>query len=401
MFDIKTLEAEDLRAAHTVFRGAMHHPPADDAGWEQVRDGFLPGRSFGVYSAGTLAGMTMSGPALMTVPGGAMLPSAAVTRVGVRADHTRRGALTALMREQFAAFAAAGEPIASLRASEYPIYGRFGYGVATRGLAWMIDPRRAAFHPGAPSSGQVRLLDRAELLVVLPELYQRLLPGRPGMLERTEAWWRLAIERPGSDLHMVAAVHAGPGGDDGFVLYHPERNPTIDDDWGTRLEVDDLHAANTAAAAALWRFVLGVDVTNEVKSWMRPLDEPLPLLLTDPRVARITEVSDEAWLRLVDVPVALNARSWAGSDAVVMAVWDALLPANSGSYRITPDGVSRVDQPAQLECDVAVLGRLYLGDVAPSALAATGWLTAHDPTALPAADALFATGQVPWSGTFF
>jgi predicted acetyltransferase len=401
VFDVKVLEADELRAAHTLYRGAIHHPPADEAGWDLVKDDMLPGRTFGAYSGGMLAGMVISSPMPMTVPGGAVLPCAAVTRVGVRADHTRRGALSALMREQLASFVAAGEPIAALHASEYPIYGRFGYGVATRGLSLVIDPRRATLHPGAPTSGQVRLLDRAEMPVVLPEVYQRMLPGRPGMLHRSTPWWRLDIERPGSDTHLLAAVHTGPDGDDGFVFYYPERNPTVDDDWGTRLQVDDLHAANTTAAAALWRFVLGVDVINEVKTWMRPLDDPLPLLLADPRVARTTELSDETWLRLVDVPAALGARSWASSDGVVVAVRDAQLPANSGTYQITPDGVSRVAEPAQLECDVAVLGRLYLGDVAPSSLAATGWLTAHDPAVLPAADALFATGQVPWSGTFF
>ena len=401
MIDVKTLEADDLRAAHTLFRAAMHHPPADDARWQLAGGSFQPGRTFGGYSGGTLVGTTMSTLMPMTVPGGTVLPSAAVTRVGVRADHTRRGALTALMREQLASFAAAGEPIASLRASEYPIYGRFGYGVATRGQEVTVDVRRAAFHPGAPASGQVRLVDRADMMTVLPEVYRRIGPGRPGRLERDLQWWRLNIERPGRDDELVvAAVHTGPDGDDGFVVYHAESKPTAENPWFTMLRVDDLHAAGTAATAALWRFVLGVDIIDQVKAWLRPLDEPLQLLLADPRSV-VAQLDDEAWLRLVDVPAALSARAWAGSDGVVLGVRDALLPANTGGYLITPDGVGRVDEQPQLECDVAVAGRLYLGDVAPSALAATGWLTVHDPAALPAADALFATGQVPWSGTFF
>jgi predicted acetyltransferase len=400
MIDVKTLEPGDFRGAHTLFRAAVHHPPLDDVGWQQVCGSFLPGRAFGGYSDGVLVGTTMSTKMLMTVPGGAVVPSAAVSRVGVRADHTRRGALSALMREQLTALAAAGEPLASLRASEYAIYGRFGYGVATRGHDVLVDPKRAAFHPGAPVCGQVRLVDKADLMAVLPEVYRRIGPARPGALHRNEAWWRLNLNRPGIDEQKVAAVHTGPDGDDGFVIYHPMKNATADDPWGALLQIDDLHAATTAATAALWRFVLRVDLVNQVKAWLRPLDEPLPLLLADPRALRTTDVGDETWLRLVDVQAALSARAWAGSDAVVLAVHDALLPTNSGSYRITPEGVSRVDDAPQLECDIAVLGRLYLGDVAPSVLAATGWLTAHDPAALPGADALFATGVVPWSGTF-
>jgi predicted acetyltransferase len=401
VIDVKTLESDDLRAAHALFRAAVHHPPATDAGWQVASGSFLPGRTFGGYADGRLVGTTMSAPMRMTIPGGAMLASAAVTRVGVRADHTRRGVLTALMREQLASVAAAGEPIASLRASEYPIYGRFGYGVATRGRHITVDVPRAAYHPGARLSGQVRLIDRDEMLAVLPEVYRRITPGRPGRLERNQQWWRLNLEQPGrEDELVVAAVHSGQDGDDGFMLYHPQKNATADNPWGTMLQIDDLHAANMPATAALWRFVLRVDLINQVKAWLRPLDEPLQLLLADPR-AVVSQLDDEAWLRLVDVPAALSARSWAGSEAVLLAVRDPLLTANTGCYRITPDGVSRVDAAPQLECDVAVAGRLYLGDVAPSTLAATGWLTVHDQAALPAADSLFATAEVPWSGTFF
>jgi len=402
VIDVKTLEPDGFRAAHTLFRATMHHAPADDTRWQQVAPSFVPGRVFGAYSGGSLVGTALSLPLPMTVPGGVVLPSAAVTRVGVRADQTRRGVLSALMREQLATVAAAGEPLASLRASEYRIYGRYGYGVASRGRNFAVDTRRAAFHSGAPASGEVRLVDRADLMTVLPRVYQRLAPGRPGFLRRDEARWKLMLDlAPEGVGHLNAAVHTGPDGDDGFVVYRPETNPKPDDPWGVMLQVEDLHAADIAAAAALWRFVLNVDLINEVRAWLRPLDEPLPLLLADARAARTTELGDEAWVRLVDVPVALSARSWAGSEPVTIAVHDGLLPANSGTYRITPDGVSRADERAQLECDIAVLGRLYLGDVAPSTLAATGWLSVLDPAALPAADALFATGVVPWSGTFF
>ena len=401
MFDVAMLEPDEFRAAHTLFRASMHQPPADDARWALAGESFLPGRVLGAYAGGRLIGTTMSMPLPMTVPGGRSLPSAAVTRVGVRADHTRRGALTALMNEQLAAIAAAGEPLASLRASEYPIYGRHGYGVATRGRDLQLDPRRGALHPAAPAVGEVRLLDQADQLEVLPALYQRLGPGRAGALGRERWWWRLTLERPGGADPPTAAVHTGPDGDDGFAVYRPERNSAPDDPWGTRLEVDDLHAANLDAAAALWRFLLRVDVTNQVRAWLRPLDDPLPLLLADPRVARTTDLGDEAWLRLVDVPRALDERSWAGTEAVVFAVHDAQLPANSGHYLISPDGVARTDRAAQLACDVAVLARLYLGDEAPSALAAAGWLTVAEPAALAAADALFATATVPWCGTFF
>ena len=405
MTDVKNLaDDEALRAAHGLFRVSLHVKPADDAGWAFARTTFPPGRTFGGYVDGTLAGCTMSFPMHTTVPGGAALPTAAVTRVGVRADHTRRGVLSALMREQLAAVAADGEPLAALRASEYPIYGRFGYGVTSRGVDVQLDPRKVSLHPAAPRTGEVRMISKPEFGAVLPVVYERIGARRPGMFRRSQMWWHVGLDRPDDQRHVLAAVHTGADGDDGFVVYTLEENHEGDSPWGTAVQIEDLHAADAAATTALWRFVLGIDMINRVRAWQRPLDEPLHLLVADPREVATKGVFDELWLRVVDVPAALSARSWAGSDAmddVVLGVRDALLPSNGGSYRITPDGVSRVDKAPQVECDVAVLGRLYLGDVAPSVLAATGWLTATDPAALRAADALFATGVTPWCGTFF
>lgn len=400
--DVKNLaDDDDFRAAHTLFRAAVHQKPADDKVWEFSRTTYPPGRIFGGYVDGRLAGTTMSFAMPVTVPGGATLSSAAVTRVGVRSDHRRRGVVSALMREQLAAVAADGEHLAVLRASEYPIYGRFGYGVATRGVSVRVDPRRVAFHPGAPAVGEIRLVDKADLRSVIPEVYERCGRRRPGMFGRTDEWWNMNLNHPADEQHKVGAVHTGPDGDNGYVVYTPEENITLEDPFGTALQVQDMHAASPAVAAALWRFVFGVDLLNQVRAWQRPLDEPLQLLLADPRLARELVVDDELWVRLVDVPAVLAARSWAGSDAVVLGVRDAVLPGNSGAYRISPDGVSRVDEAPQLECDVAVLARLYLGDLTPSELAVAGWLTAADPSALPAADALFRTDVAPWCGTFF
>ena len=54
----------------------------------------------------------------LTVPGGARVPTAGVTVVGVRATHRRRGLLTRMMDEQLDDVARRGEPLAALTASE-------------------------------------------------------------------------------------------------------------------------------------------------------------------------------------------------------------------------------------------------------------------------------------------
>jgi predicted acetyltransferase len=402
---VHPLEPDELRAAHALFGAAIHRPPADDAGWAAAAPLYTPDRTFGVHADGALVATATSFPSDLAVPGGAVLPMAAVTRVGVRPDHTRRGLLTAMMRAQLDDVAARGEPVATLRASEARIYGRFGYGIATRGRSVQVRADPAAFRPDAPLGGRVRLLERAEVVPVLREVHARIALRRPGGITRTDGWWavgagrRVNVERE----HVLAAVHTGPEGDDGFAIAYPGDGRGF-----TRpsLDVPDLHAADVAATAALWRFLLGVDLVESVHARLRPLDEPLELLLADPRACAVTGNEDETWLRIVDVPVALAARSYGPSDPVLLAVHDAFLEANSGVYRIEDGSAERVGPLGgpvrpELECTVAALAMAYLGDRRPSELVASGRWSAPEPAAVPRADAAFATAAPPWCGTYF
>jgi predicted acetyltransferase len=78
-----------------------------------------------------------------------------------------------------------------------------------------------------------------------------------------------------------------------------------------------------------------------------------------------------------------------------------LLPANSGCYRIGDGPARPVSEPAELALDAAALSTLFLGDIAPSALAMAGRLTVHKSDALAVADRLFAVAESPWCGTYF
>jgi predicted acetyltransferase len=388
---VRELAADELRPAHRLMGAALLQGPAGDGWWSRAAGLYEPGRAFGAFLEGRLAGTTASFATRTAVPGGASLPTAAVMRVGVRADATRRGALTALMGRQLAACAAAGDVLASLRASEGRIYGRFGFGVATRFRELRVRAG-AGVRPSVPD--RLRLLERTAVVAELAALHRRIGLGRPGGIGRSEAWWRVnrgaAVD---GGAHVLAAVHTGPAGDDGFLL----AEGTGPDE----LLVGDLHAADPAAVAALWRFVLAAAPARTVIGRRRPVDEPVELLLADPRDCATTGVDDETWLRILDVPAALAARRFAPADPVLLAVHDPLLPANTGTYRIADGTAVPVGGTAALSCDVAGLAMAYLGDRSPSELVATGWWRAEPGADLDAADAAFATAQRPWCGTYF
>lgn len=400
MTETRTLDPDQYRAAQDLFRAGLHDPPSTDDGWPVVAPSFEAGRVFGAFLDGEFVGTALSFAMRMEVPGGARLPTAGVTRVAVRVDRTRRGALKALMLAQLRDLADRGDVLATLRATSHRIYGRFGYGVATRGRDVEVAGHSAGWRPGAPVGGDVTLLPAGELRAALPELHDRIGWGRPGATARPGHWWDVVLDVAPrtSGEHLVAAVHAGADGPDGYVVWSPRRESGSEEG---SLVVHDLWAAGPRAYAGLWRLLLRVDLVTRVRAPLRPLDEPLELMVDDPRRVRTTAVHDEVWLRLVDVPAALRARSYAAAEPVVLEVTDALLPANGGRYRIGPDGAERTDAPAQLGLDVGELAVLYLGDRRASELALAGRIAVHDAAAPARADALLRVSGAPWSGTQF
>ncbi|MBE9376460.1 GNAT family N-acetyltransferase [Saccharopolyspora sp. HNM0983] len=396
--EVRALSPSEFRQAHDLFLRALHLPPSTDERWVQTATRFEQGRVLGAFARGELCGTARSTAGSLTVPGGETIGAAEVTGVAVRADRTRRGLLTALMRRQLHGARELGEPVAVLRATEAVIYERFGYGVATRARTVEIDRRRTRMRDSAPGGGEVRMVVPQESAELFDRIYHRTRTDRPGAVTRNAAWWR-GREAVLGDRALAVVRTAEDGTDDGFAVYEPGSGDGLG--WEHQLRVHDLRAASPAAAADLWRFLLGMDLTGLVTGYGRPLDEPLEWWLTDRRQCRTRQVGDDLWLRLIDVGAALRARSYPAGLSVALEVEDAFLPDNSGCYRIGEHGVERWTGPAQLSLPVEALAALYLGDQAMSALAAAGRVTVYEPAAIPVADRLFAAGQVPWCGTDF
>jgi hypothetical protein len=131
------------------------------------------------------------------------------------------------------------------------------------------------------------------------------------------------------------AVHRGPDGDDGFAVYEAKRSGP-----GPRatLMVTDFHAARPEAVAGLWRFLLGIDLVEEVCARRRPTDELVEGMLVNWRACRTHALDDDLWLRLVDLPKALDARAYGDGDPLVVGVVDD----EDGAARQVPSAVVEV-----------------------------------------------------------
>jgi predicted acetyltransferase len=111
------------------------------------------------------------------------------------------------------------------------------------------------------------------------------------------------------------------------------------------------------------------------------------------------------WVRLIDVPGALAARTYEREANLVLEVVDA--EASGGRTRLHldagPDGATcrETDRSPDLTLDVAALSAAYLGGARLSDAAIATGFDEHLEGALREADGLFRTLDEPWCSTFF
>jgi predicted acetyltransferase len=163
-------------------------------------------------------------------------------------------------------------------------------------------------------------------------------------------------------------------------------------------------AANAAARAALWRFVLDLDLVRAFRVDGAPMDEPLRYVVHDRRSVK-AELEDGTYARLVDVPRALGARRYLADLDVIIKVEDPLLTNNNGAIRLEagPDGASasRSRQRPDLIMSVRELSAIYLGGTPLTAFARAGLVTERTEGAVAATSAAFAWTQPPFCPDFF
>lgn len=338
------------------------------------------------------------------------IPMAGVTAVGVHPTHRRRGFLRQLMSAMHEDARQRGEALAGLEASESVIYGRFGYGLAANLAKYSIDSRASQFAVPAPTI-DLALIDKDEAVKVLPEIFDRQRRTRAGEVNRSPGYWaRLLVDRPHHRHGSAARFHAVC--DEGYVLYRASRDPDIFAGDRSDIVVEELRGETPEVEAALWRFVLDLDLIGQVNAIRSPVDEPIRWRLADPRQLRTVGIEDRLYVRILNPAAAFEARRYQGEGRLVL---DVLPPAASegeadegpGRWVLEagPDGAScrraRRDEEPDLRLGLAALGSLYMGGFSASLLAAGGRVAELRAGSLSVADALLVTRPSPRSGTGF
>ena len=244
---------------------------------------------------------------------------------------------------------------------------------------------------------------------ILKGVFEAWRPLQAGEISRRDVGWdsRLGLrEEPWGErwkgwvlLHRDAA-----GVVDGYARY--KAIPKWDGHGPQAVvEVQELHALTPDAYAGLVRFLLDLDLVATVKLEGRRESEPVRWLLTNARAAEPVDTGDALWVRLFDVPRALEARTYERTGSLVLEVVDD--EAWGGTRRLlldaTPDGATcrPTDRSPDVTLPVAALGGAYLGGTRLRDLVLATGADEHRPGALAEADALLRTADEPWCSTFF
>ncbi|WP_062525180.1 GNAT family N-acetyltransferase [Demequina rhizosphaerae] len=322
----------------------------------------------------------------MVVPGGRKVPTAGLSWLGVHPAHRRRGLMTRMIHDHFERSLARGEAVSVLYAMEAPIYARFGYGMGSQTVKAEI-PRGAKMWPVEGADDLTVRLERASF-----DAHDELVSGlqarldRPGTVinavgsgrnarftdpvgnRRGMEKWRLAIVEDAGDPVAYA-----------FFRRHARSSVGIHD--GV-CQVREHGSMSPAASQRLWQTLTDFDLVETTMTENLATDDPLLHQLRDPRGVR-SKVIDNLWVRLLDVPVALEAREYFHDCDVAVELTDKHVPGNAGTWRIRVAGgeasVTRTDDAPDLSMDIRHLSQCYLGGTSLEALVRAGLVREHTP----------------------
>lgn len=384
--------SDDLRTPREV---ALAHTPRRAAWVARIE-----GEDAGIAASWDL-GLSVPAPG----GGSALRQVEGLTWVGVHPDHRRRGVLSALVREHLRWTHETGRPLAALKASEASIYGRYGYGVATRELMTSFAHGVTFAAPAAVEVAAGRTTTRMttagpEHAERLHALAQRCGQVAAGHVVRTvEDFARILTDVPEGrgEREPARLLWATREGEDvGCAYFH--RTPK----WSRgapdgKVGVHVLMDTDVGARLALARRLTTFDLMSTTEYWTS-LDDPLLLWQSGHR-PHGAGVSDDLWVRVVDLPTAVAERGHAADLDLTVEITDGVLAENAGTWRWTASAgqgrLLRHEGATDLTLDIADLGAVWLGDQTVAARARAGYVLERRAGAVARLDAALRTPTMP------
>lgn len=341
------------------------------------------------------------------------IPARLITGVTVNAGFRRRGILRHMMTSRLADAVEEGLPVAALTVSEGSIYGRFGFGAATREQTLEINATTSgdSFELRTAPTGKVLEVDPPKAEQVLKDVFADFHRSTRGSVGRHPFYWKVGTARwdpeniTSWDRKTRLLVHVREDGHvGGFAVIKFEGFDTSP----TTMRIRDLIAVDATSRAELIRHLVAMDMVDRLTIPNgSPVDDPLQQTLVNPRAVKITSLRDMLWVRVLNPVTALEARQWNADGEFSLSLSDPL-GICAGTFTVSVSGglaqVTSTESrttPQHFSLDVETLGSLYLGDVSVLAMRDAGRITADDPADWEAFSATLDLPTAPHCATHF
>jgi predicted acetyltransferase len=253
---------------------------------------------------------------------------------------------------------------------------------------------------------RIRMVDAREAYESCDAVFNAAVTSRPGMLARDSRWKEQPLAdyefaRHGAGPLRCVVAEAPDGSVAAYARYRVKECEGTPGRPGSKVMLNEAYGRDAASYAAIWRYLLDIDLTDEVlvSDYGIAVDDPILHLLANTRSAQ-PRLVDATYTRLVDLDRALASRRYSTPIDVVFEVVDTFCPWNAGRWRLSGDEsgavCSRTTDPADVLLGVRELGSAYLGGVTLTTLGRAARVEELRSGALAAASLAFASDPAPF-----
>ncbi|BBI31139.1 acetyltransferase [Cohnella abietis] len=366
--EIRQLRVDEFESRVALSQFAFQYQVAPEQ-MEARRLAFRPEHDWGAFDEqGALMSALLLNPLEIWVQG-KQFQMGGVAGVATWPEARRQGCVSKLLVHALETMRNNGQTVSMLHPFAFSFYRKYGYEMTLEYKQYKFEPHQLPSRTETP--GQIKRMTEPNI-ELLNSIYTAYASRFNGPLVRTPEWWK---DRVLTKTGRFAVYYSADNVPEGYVFYHVADKKLVINEWVSTNEV---------SRVALWTYISNHDsmVTEVIISV--PIDDPLPFLLSDPRIKQ--EIVPYFMSRIVDAQGFVAQYPWAEGlqeEEVLLSLTDAHAPWNNGSYRLVwtaegagqlealEDGVSTAEKDV-ISCDIQSLTAMLLGNRRPSFLLEVG-----------------------------
>lgn len=333
---------------------------------EQRRATFHPQHSWGAFDE---QGNLLSGLFILpfeTWIQGRKFAMGGLAGVASWPETRRHGHVSRLLVHSLETMRSNGQTISMLHPFSYPFYRKYGWEMTAEQKRYTI--LTAQLPPRTHTPGRIERIAKPNIELLNP-VYSAFASRYTGTLVRDVEWWERQIL---SGDGIFAVYFNAAEQPEGYVFYHVADR---------KMEIHEFVSTSELSRLALWTYIGNHDSMIDQLTVTVPIDDPLPLLIPDPRIKQ--ELNPYGMSRIVDAEAFVRSYPFAGADGeeeLTLSLKDEHARWNNGIYRIlfgkdgsaTLERVSASHANPGISCDIQTLTLMLAGNRPPSLLHETG-----------------------------